>query len=94
MFKTAVKIGLSALVLGGLTFALNWYLMDIIKQPIWGYKVLLFPGNLTLVYILHPIFSEELSYWAKLTLLLIGQFSLVTFFFYAVLKLKSAFTKK
>ena len=45
-----------------------------------GYKVFLFPGNLTLIYIWHPLFTEELGYWSKLILLLLGQFVVVTVF--------------
>lgn len=39
-----------------------------------GYQILLFPGNLTLEYFWHPIFTEEVTFWPKLLMLMTGQF--------------------
>lgn len=82
------------MLLGLITFALNWQLMDIFHHPIPGYKLLLYPGNLSLVYLWHPIFTEELNYWAKLILLLIGQFMIVAITSYLFLKIKSKIAAK
>ena len=35
-------------------------------------------ANLTLVYRWHPLFSEELDFWPKLMLQMLGQFAIVT----------------
>lgn len=35
-------------------------------------------ANLTLVYLWHPLFSEELGFWPKLMLQMLGQFAIVT----------------
>lgn len=35
-------------------------------------------ANLTLVYLWHPLFSEELGFWPKLMLQMLGQFTFVT----------------
>jgi len=44
-----------------------------------GVQVLLFPGNLTLIYVWHPLFTEEINFWPKLGLHMFGQFFVVTF---------------
>lgn len=43
-----------------------------------GYEILLFLGNLTLVYVWHPLFTEEVDLYPKLALILLGQFLIVT----------------
>lgn len=73
-------IGLIAMVLGALFFTLNWHLYDWWGDPLPGYRLVLWPGNLSLVYIWHPMLTEEINFWPKLFLLLFGQFSLVTLF--------------
>ncbi|ALS98235.1 hypothetical protein AT746_08230 [Lacimicrobium alkaliphilum] len=45
-----------------------------------GYGVLLFPGNFMLVYVWHPLFTEEIDFWPKLALQLSGQFIVVVAF--------------
>ena len=42
-----------------------------------GIQVLLYPGNLSLVYVWHPLFTEEVNFWPKLALQMLGQFALV-----------------
>lgn len=71
----SIKLGVVACILGLVTFLLSWYGLG---RPILGYQVVLLPGNLTLSYIWHPIFTEEINMLPKLILLLFGQFLLVT----------------
>jgi hypothetical protein len=78
--RIALYSGLVSVVIGTITFTLHWSLFDVIAGPLPGYKVLLFPANLTLVYIWHPIFSEELALLDKFGLMMIGQFTLVAGF--------------
>ncbi len=63
-----------ATILGLIAFVLNWNFFD---GNMSGYQILLFPGNLTLTYIWHPLFTEELNFWLKLKFLLFGQFGVV-----------------
>lgn len=65
------------MAVGALFFAVNLLLYNWWSSPLLGYRLLLGPGNLTLVYVWHPLFSEEINFWPKLLLLLLGQFSLV-----------------
>jgi len=74
----AIYAGLIAVIIGAVTFALNWNLYDVLSGPIPGFYVLLFPGNITLIYIWHPLFTEEINFWPKFALLMFGQFSVVT----------------
>ncbi|MBW8190687.1 hypothetical protein K0504_06530 [Neiella marina] len=76
--KLALYSGLIAAVIGLIAFTLSWNLFDVLNGPLPGYRVLLFPGNLTLTYIWHPLFSEEVNFWPKLTMLLFGQFTVVS----------------
>ncbi|MGX5913227.1 hypothetical protein ACR0ST_00645 [Aliidiomarina sp. Khilg15.8] len=69
--------GFAAVVIGVIAFALSWNLWDIWGGPMPGVQVLLFPGNLTLVYVWHPLFTEEVTFWPKLAMLLVGQFVVV-----------------
>ena len=39
-----------------------------------GVQLILFPGNLTLKYFWHPLFTEEVNFWPKLLMLMLGQF--------------------
>ncbi len=81
-FKTitiAVSSGIIAVVIGFITFTLSWNLYDLWGGPIPGYQVILFPGNLTLIYVWHPLFTEEINLFPKLGLILLGQFIVVTF---------------
>lgn len=55
-----------------------------------GYQILLFPGNLTLEYLWHPLFTEEINLLPKLAMVLVGQFVLVTLVAFVIRKL---FTK-
>lgn len=91
--KTAVIAtfaGVAALVIGLVAFTLSWNLWDFWGGPMPGLQILLFPGKLTLVYLWHPLFTEEINFWPKLALLLVGQFAIVFF----VAGLLSHFVKK
>ena len=72
-----MKYALAATLIGLITFNLNWTLYDYFEGPLPGYDVLLFPGNLSLVYFWHPLFTEEVALLPKLGMILIGQFVLV-----------------
>lgn len=73
-----IYTGLAAAVLGLLMFSVSWYLWDVIDGPLPGYEFVLAPGNLTLIYIWHPLFTEEINFWPKLFLLMLGQFVVVS----------------
>lgn len=73
----ALLTGSIASLIGLLTFTLNHQLIDHLGGPIPGYQVILLPGNLSLIYFWHPIFTEEVNFWPKLIMLLTGQLSLV-----------------
>lgn len=74
----AILSGLASVMIGLIAFGLNWILWDLWEGPMPGIQVLLFPGNLTLAYIWHPIFTEEVNFWQKLALQMLGQFVVVT----------------
>lgn len=74
----AIYAGVAAVVIGLVAFSLSWNLWEFWGGPLPGFQVLLFPGNLTLVYVWHPLFTEEINFWPKLVLLLIGQFVVVS----------------
>ena len=59
---------------GALMFFVNWQLSDGYGGTLPSYQWLLLPGNLSLVYFWHPIFTEEVNFWPKLFMLLLGQF--------------------
>jgi hypothetical protein len=82
----AMFSGVAAAVIGLVAFTLSWNLWDVWGGPLPGFQLLLFPGNLTLVYIWHPLLTEEINFWPKLALLLFGQF-LVVFFVVGLLTL-------
>ena len=69
--------GLVATLIGLFTFILHWSMWDMRGGPLPGYNILLYPGNLTLAYLWHPLFTEELPLLQKAGLLLTGQFILV-----------------
>lgn len=75
--KLALKIAIFATVVGLIAFTLSWNMWEVWQGPLPGYQVFLFPGNLTLIYLWHPLFTEELAFWPKLALLLFGQFTVV-----------------
>lgn len=86
-FKTrtvAICAGLIALIVGLIVFTANW---NVWGGGMPGYGFFLFPGNLTLIYVWHPLFTEELDFWPKLGLLLFGQFTVVTFFVAVITRL-------
>ena len=74
----AVWAGLISVVVGAVTFALSWSLYDVLGGHMPGTKVLLFPGSLTLIYVWHPLFTEEINFWPKFALQMFGQFFVVT----------------
>jgi len=67
--------GAVAALVGLITFTLRWNLWD---GPMPGYQILLFPGKLSLTYIWHPLFTEEIDLLPKLGLQLLGQFFFVS----------------
>ncbi|RUO29731.1 hypothetical protein CWE12_07100 [Aliidiomarina sedimenti] len=73
----ALYAGIIALVVGLAAFTLSWNLWDTWGGPMPGVQILLFPGNLTLVWVWHPLFTEEINFWPKLAMLMLGQFSVV-----------------
>ncbi|MBT1062761.1 hypothetical protein KJY73_04200 [Bowmanella sp. Y26] len=75
----ALKCGVGAAVVGLIAFALSWSIWDFWGGPMPGIEILLFPGNVTLAYVWHPLFTEEVTFWPKLLLLILGQFLVVTF---------------
>lgn len=89
----AIYAGIVAVMIGLIAFTLSWNLWDFWGGPMPGYQLLLFPGYLTLVYIWHPLLTEEINFWPKLALLLFGQFVLVWcfvgLFSYLVKKLRT-----
>lgn len=76
--RIALSAGIIATIIALVVFTANWQLFDYLGQPLPGYQLLLWPGNLSLIYFWHPIFTEELAFWPKLALLLIGQLFIVT----------------
>lgn len=86
--------GLIAMVFGAIAFYLSWNSWDLFGGPLPGYRVFLFPGNLTLVYFWHPIFTEEVNFWPKLFMLLIGQFIVVTCSVAVLICLKQLWIRK
>ena len=73
----AIFSGVAAVMVGLVTFALSWNLWELWGGPMPGSQLLLWPGNLTLVYIWHPLFTAEVNFWPKLGLLMLGQFFVV-----------------
>ncbi|WP_101228155.1 hypothetical protein [Colwellia sp. 75C3] len=76
--KVSIYSGLVSVVIGLITFTLNWNLWEFFEGLLPGYNIFLFPGNLTLIYFWHPIFTEEVNFWPKLLMLLLGQFVVVS----------------
>ena len=74
----ALYFGIASVAVGLITFVVHWNLFDIIGGPLPGYKILLFPANMSLIYVWHPLFTEEVALLPKLVLMMIGQFVLVT----------------
>jgi hypothetical protein len=73
----AVYAGVAALVVGVIAFWLHWNFWNLWGGPMPGVQVLLFPGNMSLIYIWHPLFTEEIDFWPKIVMLLLGQFFVV-----------------
>lgn len=91
----AVYAGLTSVIIGAATFALSWNLYDILGGPMPGTKVLLFPGSLTLIYVWHPLFTEEINFWPKFALQMFGQFLLLRLWrCYLLVLLKSCCVEK
>ena len=92
--QVAMFYGLVAVVIGLIAFSLSWNLWEFFDGPLPGYRVFLFPGNLTLTYFWHPIFTEEVNFWLKLFMLLFGQFVVVTSCVAVITRLKQFFATK
>ena len=73
----AMLSGALSVVIGLVAFTLSWNFWDFWGGPMPGIQVLLYPGNLSLVYVWHPLFTEEINFWPKLVLQMVGQFSVV-----------------
>lgn len=67
-------IGAVAVLIGLIAFTLSWNMWEFWQGPLPGYQFFLFPGNLTLIYVWHPLFTEEVNFWPKLFMLIFGQF--------------------
>lgn len=92
-----VVAGLIAAGIGIIAFTAHWHLWPYFDGPLPGYDILLFPGNMMLRYVWHPLLSEELSLRVKLGLLFSGQFLVVTFVCYglsALQKMKRQFVRR
>ncbi|MFC4701609.1 hypothetical protein ACFO4O_15750 [Glaciecola siphonariae] len=87
--RLALYSALIATLLALVTFTLSWNFYDYWGGPIFGYGVILFPGNLSLVYFWHPLFSEEIDLIPKLLMILTGQFVLVYAIMFCAIKLKT-----
>jgi len=87
----AIYSGVIATIIGLITFTLNWNLWKFFSGLLPGYQILLFPGNLSLIYFWHPVFTEEVNFWPKLFMLLCGQFVVVTCTVVVLVKLKNIF---
>ena len=90
----AIFSGFISVIIGLIAFSLSWNLWEFFSGPLPGYQVLLFPGNLTLIYFWHPIFTEEVNFWPKLFMLLLGQFVFVTCCVAGMITLKKLFVTK
>lgn len=86
----AIYSGIAGVVIGLVAFFLSWNLWGFWGGPMPGYQFFLYPGNLTLIYVWHPLFTEEVDFWQKLGLLMLGQFFLV----FAVAGLLTAMVRK
>lgn len=73
----AMLSGALSVMIGLVAFTLSWNFWDFWGGPMPGIQVLLYPGNLSLVYVWHPLFTEEINFWPKLALQMVGQFSVV-----------------
>ncbi len=74
----AVYCGVVATMIGLIAFTISWNTWELWNGPLPGYQFFLFPGNLSLIYFWHPIFTEEVNLWPKLLMLLSGQFFVTT----------------
>ena len=92
--KVAIYYGVISIVIGLIAFSLSWNLWEFFGGPLPGYRIFLFPGNLTLTYFWHPIFTEEVNLWPKLFMLLFGQFIVVTSCMTVITSLKKLFGTK
>lgn len=72
--KSPLSIAIILTLVGLIAFIINWNLWEFFDGPMPGYQILLFPGNLTLEYFWYPIFTEEVTFWPKLLMLITGQF--------------------
>ncbi|MFY8273879.1 hypothetical protein AAEU32_07110 [Pseudoalteromonas sp. SSDWG2] len=74
----AVFVGLLAVIVGLCAFTLSWNLWAHWGGPMPGVHVILWPANMSLVYVWHPLFTEEINFWPKLMLMMLGQFIFVS----------------
>jgi len=50
--NVAIYYGVISMVIGLIAFSLSWNLWGFFGGPLPGYRIFLFPGNLTLTYFL------------------------------------------
>jgi len=92
--KSAVYSGFIAMIIGLIAFSISWNFWEFFNGPLPGYRIFLFPGNLTLIYFWHPLFTEEVNFWPKLFMLLFGQFVVVMSCVALLIKLKQLFAAR
>jgi hypothetical protein len=90
----AIYSGFFAVAIELIAFSVSWNSWAFFGGPLPGYQIFLFPGNLTLIYFWHPIFTEEVNFWPKLFMLLFGQFLVVTSCVAMITSLKKRFGRK
>lgn len=79
-----LMIGVIGAVLGLITFVLSWQFWDVWGQPVPGYHWILAPANWSLMWVWHPLLSEEIALVPKLTLMILSQFALLTLCAYLI----------
>lgn len=87
--ELAIYCGIISLIIGAIIFAISW---NVWGGGMPGYYFFLLPGNLVL-----SMLTEEINFWPKLLILLVGQFSVTAIataillkIYYTVLKANSS----
>jgi hypothetical protein len=94
LINSPIAVGITATFIGLFTFVLSWHFFEFWQGPMPGYSVLFFAGNVSLIYLWHPLFTEEIALYPKLGLLLLGQFVLVTVFYKLLLTVLKCFKRR
>ncbi|MDO3386091.1 hypothetical protein QWI17_09610 [Gilvimarinus sp. SDUM040013] len=90
-FKNSLIFGLIAGGVGFIATLMHWNLWDVWGGPMPGYELLVFPGRLTLLYLWQPLFTEEIDLVAKVALMLLGQFAIVSGICLSICKVRHIF---